>query len=212
MPASPSSRPNELSPPVLPAFVRVFIAIPVDDSLRGQLERLQASLAARVPPKSVRWTRPEQIHLTLKFLGKVRAAAIPEVTAALRSVCADALALRLKAEGFGCFPNAVRPRVLWVGVTGEIAALARLQERVAAVTEALGEHEKREDFTAHLTLGRVLSRRPREVREVGEALAGVAFSQVGDWRAEAVELQQSVLQRGGSVYTTLARVALGAAG
>lgn len=186
--------------------------MPIDDSLRAQLTRLQASLAARVPAKSVRWTRPEQIHLTLKFLGKVCAAAIPELTAALRRACADAPGMRLKAEWLGCFPSVVRPRVLWVGVTGELAALARLQERVAAATGAFGEHEKRENFTAHLTLGQVQARRPREVREVGEALAGVGFSQVGDWRAEAVELQQSVLQPGGSIYTTLARVALGLAG
>ena len=200
------------SPPVSSVSVRAFVALPIDELLRAQLTRLQATVAATVPPKSVRWTRPEQIHLTLKFLGQVRAAAIPELTVALRSACADAPVMRLKAEGFGCFPNGVRPRVLWVGVTGDLAALVRLQERVAAATGALGAHNKREDFTAHLTLGRVQSRRSPEVREVGEALAGVAFSQVGDWRAEAVELQQSVLRPGGSVYTTLARVPLGAAG
>lgn len=204
--------PDSLSPPLSSACIRAFIALPIDASLRTQLARLQATVAAMVPPKSVRWTRPEQTHLTLKFLGKVCAAAIPELTAALRSACADAPVMCLKAEGFGCFPNVVRPRVLWVGVTGELAALASLHERVAAATESFGEHQKREDFTAHLTLGRVQSRRSREVREVGEVLAGVAFSQVGDWRAEAVELQQSVLRPGGSVYTTLARVPLGAAG
>lgn len=209
---TPRSLQVEPSPPVSPAFVRAFIALPIDESLRAQLVRLQAGVAAVVPSKSVRWTRPEQIHLTLKFLGKVRVAAIPELTAAVRSACADAPVLCLQAAGLGCFPNVVRPRVLWVGVAGELAALVRLQARVAAATGALGEHEKRVDFTAHLTLGRVQSRSPRAVREVGEALAGVAFSQVGDWRAEAVELQQSVLQPGGSVYTTLARVPLGAAG
>ena len=190
----------------------MFLALPLAEALRAELQRFQTELAAKLPPGSVRWNRPGQIHLTLKFLGAVRAAEIPQLTDAVRGACANAAAMRLKAVKFDCFPNAASPRVLWIGVNGDVAALARLQQRLTAATEAFGDHRERENFSPHLTLGRVQARRPREIRALGCALAGVTFGEQGEWWADTVELAQSVLHPSGAIYHTLAQVPLHRAG
>jgi 2'-5' RNA ligase len=80
---------------------------------------------------AIRWAPVEQIHLTLRFLGKVPEAAVPELKSALRRACEGVSGFELVAGGSGCFPNARKPRVLWVGLSGALPALADLQAKIA---------------------------------------------------------------------------------
>jgi 2'-5' RNA ligase len=151
----------------------------------------------------VKWVRPENIHLSLKFLGEVDEAREPELRAALKQASgagAEARALTLQIEGFGVFPDYRRPNVLWAGVTPE-PALELLQHRVELAFAPLGFPAEARAFRPHVTLGR--ARRGathRDFAGLDEQLRAMAFSEtcvVAD-----VDLMQSTLQPhgGGPVY------------
>src|SRR5580698_9457733 len=96
--------------------LRLFIAIPIPEVVRTVLRRLQLDLQPQLPPKAAHWTKPEQFHLTLKFLGNVPAAHIDALSETVRAVCATTPPMRLRAEDTGFFLNNRSPRVFWVDI------------------------------------------------------------------------------------------------
>src|SRR6266404_8646338 len=138
----------------VPKRIRLFVAVNLSAALKRKLAQVQQEIASRVGKGAVRWTRAEQLHITLKFLGYVPETNVRQVQANLLSASRGSARLRLGAQGLGCFPGAKSPRVIWVGINGEVAPLLRLQKQIEAATVDWAEPEKRE-FTPHLTLGRV---------------------------------------------------------
>ena len=150
----------------------------------------------------IKWVRPEGIHLTLKFLGDVPVEREPELRAALRSAAGDGdgepRGITLQVEGFGAFPDARRPRVVWAGVAPE-PALELLQHRVEQVFAPLGFPTEARAFRPHVTLGRAArDARPRDLQGLEPALDAATFS--GAALVTTVDLMQSTLESGGSVY------------
>jgi len=96
-----------------PKRLRLFIAINLPDSIEAALTDAQNEMEPRVAANSVRWVRPPQIHLTLKFLGHLEKNCILGLRTAIADACASASAFRLSAEGLGCFPTLKRPKVIW---------------------------------------------------------------------------------------------------
>ena len=190
-----------------PAWVRAFIAVRLPAEVRVAVERVQRELKAAVRGDAVRWTPSEQIHLTLKFLGNIAADSLPDLETALRRACANASPFELTAGGLGAFPSEERPRVLWVGVSGQGEALRRLQEAVRRETEAWGEREEKV-FHPHLTLGRVKTNSSRELRELSRALLTTNATGLGAWRVEQVALMRSELSSDGARHSCLASVGL----
>src|ERR671937_1305537 len=98
----------------IPSRLRTFIAVALDTFTHDRLVGLQERLAEAGVP--VKWVEPENLHVTLLFLGEVDARDVPEVCRAVAEVCAGQPAFDLAVETAGCFPNPRRPRILWVGV------------------------------------------------------------------------------------------------
>ena len=98
-----------------PAFLRLFIAIAVPPDVQKEIGRAQGQLRRSVPPGAIRWTRPDQFHVTLTFLGDVPAAQVAALEKSVSGVCAGFPALRLSANGVGFFPSEQKPRVIWAG-------------------------------------------------------------------------------------------------
>ena len=149
----------------------------------------------------MRWTRPENVHLTLKFLGDVRAEALNNIRAALGEVCAQHAPFDAALAELGAFPSARRAKTLWIGV-GE--GSDRLRSLAADVDDALAplgfEREKR-PHVPHLTLGRARSR-PLHL----DLPSGV---EVTGFRVRRVELAESRLAAEGATYRTVGGFALG---
>jgi len=144
--------------------MRAFIAIDLPDEICKPLGEWQAEFRASCEAGSqnlgdIRWTRPEGFHLTLKFLGHVPDDRIDRVIEALKPLC-DFQRFPVEVKGFGFFPNARRPRVLWVGVKAP-PALQGLAERLEASMERVGFAREQRSFTPHLTLARFKSPRPQ---------------------------------------------------
>jgi 2'-5' RNA ligase len=184
--------------------LRVFVALLLSDSLRVRLGDLQRRLRATLPKQAVRWVRAEQIHLTLRFLGNIDADQIDPLKTALAAAVSGGRPLCLQAGGLGGFPNARRPRVIWVGLNGELEALASLQQRVVLACSAFVAEEDRQTFQPHLTLGRVNDRFPGNTRAVARALPGWRFDEPLPWAAEEVCLIRSRLQPDGAIHEDLA--------
>ena len=190
--------------------IRTFIAIELDETINAALTDLQGQLKAEAPRGSVRWVRPEGIHLTLKFLGDVPVNSIGEVEQALTQACAGFSAFSFSVEGLGCFPNPRRPRVVWVGVREESGALKRLQKAVEDGMEKLGFAPEGRRFHAHLTLGRTQRRASSgDVRRLGQLVTETDIGLLGQMEVRAVSLIKSDLRPTGAVYTQLAAARLG---
>lgn len=137
--------------------MRAFIAIDLSEHIHSGLGQKQAAFRAACP--EARWTRPEGVHLTLKFLGAISDAQVKQVTDALASLGRfDTFSIGVK--GFGFFPDARRPRVFWVGLEAP-PNLAQLAARIEAAMEPFGIPRETRPFAPHLTLARFKVPRPQ---------------------------------------------------
>jgi RNA 2',3'-cyclic 3'-phosphodiesterase len=186
--------------------IRLFIAVDVPAELKARFSELQRELKSLIQKSTVRWTRSEQIHITLKFLGYVSKAAVPEIEASLVSAVASR-SFQLSAAGLGCFPNMRSPRIIWAGLSGKIDALTTLQTMIETATTKWAEPEKRE-FRPHLTLGRVAEAPRRDLDAISGFIDANIDKFFGEWPVEQVDLMQSVLSPHGARYTCLSSVKL----
>jgi 2'-5' RNA ligase len=184
--------------------VRTFIAIEIPEETKRAMAEVQARL--KVSGAEANWTRPEGIHLTLKFLDEVPEERISEITAALQQAVEGRGRFRLTVAGIGVFPHERNPRVVWIGVSGELDKLRRLQVRVEEQMVRLGFQQEDRRFTPHLTLGRIkhLLLRGSWMR----ALEGVKDITLPGFEVTAISLMKSELQPTGAVYTEIGRAEL----
>jgi 2'-5' RNA ligase len=184
--------------------IRAFIAIPLPNPLLDKLVTLQRRLERQVPPRSVRWMRPESIHLTLKFLGDTPTEKLHGIKQALAAVAQHAPACTFTVEGLGCFPNPRRPRIVWVGVQEPTGWLEVLQDGIEEVMIPFGYSPERRGFTPHLTLGRVRRRVSRsDAAQAGEVVASTTVGLLAQVPADHFALIRSVLKPTGAEYTAL---------
>ena len=192
--------------------LRLFLALDPPEPVRRRLAGAQDALrrAAGRHADAVRWVAPDRLHLTVQFLGDVPEARL----AAVRAVAAEAAAalrpLRLEVRGAGGFPTARRPRVLWAGVSGDVAPLQALAAQLGRGLAPLGFPGAGPVFTPHLTLGR--SREPRGAARMGGAIAAMADGDPVPWRADELLLFRSHLAPGGPRYEVIGRWRLGGSG
>lgn len=188
--------------------IRAFVAIALPTHVLDHIQQVQQKFRTRLRDGSVRWLRPDQIHLTLRFLGNVPADQLEELKNNLERVCGPVGPFSLRAEGAGSFPDVNRPRILWVGLTGDVEALRGLEARLAPAVAAFGDHAEDRDFSPHLTVGRVRTSDPGEVRRIGDLVEAARAGQSGEWRVEEVKLMRSDVSAAGAAYHRLAAVPL----
>lgn len=185
------------------APVRAFVALHVPAAIQQQIAGAVEDVRNRAPEKSVRWVRPENIHLTLRFIGTVSPQDVAAMKAAIQRSAQGVEPFAMQLSKAGCFPGEGTPRVLWMGLVGDIKPLRRLQLQVTEGTDAWCRAEDRE-FYPHLTLGRVTTRRPGDLLQIANLARAIAVPRGAPWQIDAVHLMQSVLAPGGSEYLALA--------
>ena len=191
--------------------LRCFIAIDLSPEVRQLLASLTNRLRALPGQDCMRWVQLESIHLTLEFLGDLPPARVPDVAAMLDQVCPAQVPFQLRVGRLGCFPDARRPRVLWVGLEEPTGSLARLQGAIRKGCADLGLDVDERAFSPHLTLGRVRREAGPEAADfAGKVLGGLEAITAGEMAAETVQLYRSELRPAGAVYTRLHSAALAA--
>jgi len=187
--------------------IRAFMAIELSSQARDALTTLQNRLKTVVPPRAVRWTSPQNIHLTLHFLGNVSAGAIENVETVLRETGGDCPPFSLTLRGLGCFPNIKRPRVVCVGATGDIETLGSLHRALGQrLKAATGYTPDSRPYSPHLTLGRVKKGLPlRHMQQLAELLAQEqqTVGSLATLNVGKIGLIKSELTPTGPIYTTL---------
>jgi len=187
---------------------RLFIALEIPEQVKQEIERAQAELRQIFSQSAVRWTRCEQFHLTLRFLGNVESALAEALVEAVRSACRDFGVLSLHAEHIGFFPNLKLPRVIWAGIHDSQARLAVLQRALNAATNDLTTEPAEERFTGHVTLGRIKQLKRSEAKGLAKLCAGIADRRFGEWTADKLHIFRSELSASGAVHTPIAIVPL----
>lgn len=182
--------------------MRAFIAIDLPDSLHAALAESQQ--AFRKTAGDASWTRPEGIHLTLKFLGEITDAQTRQVVEALGQL-GPSTPFPVEVKGFGFFPTAERPRVFWAGVVAP-PALAELAGRIEGLLEKAGFAREDRPFSPHLTLARFKIPRPQPAL-VAAAMTRSAAS-LGKFEASEFFLFESKLSSQGAQYRKVMRFPL----
>lgn len=191
-----------------PQPFRCFVALPLETAVVSQLRTLQDRLRSQLRHSAIRWTAPDQIHLTLAFLGNVDPTRIQSLCSDLETACSTPPPLNFALSSLGAFPNPHRPRVLWVGLTGDLEKLANLQASVRNATASYAERPDAKPFHPHLTLARVRAEtgQPPDLHPLihssSDLLAPCA------WTSHEVHLFRSELRPQGPLYTSLAVIRL----
>ena len=184
--------------------MRAFVAIALPEEVRAALTGLQRQLATS--GADVKWASPDQLHLTLRFLGDITQEQRDAVEHLLATVAVTRPPFPIRLEGVGAFPSIASPRVVWVAVREGRTSLLELAGALEEGIRALGCSAEERPFAAHVTLGRVRSPRRRTI--LTERLRTAAWSPPSAWPVDAVRLYQSVLSPAGPHYTVLADVPL----
>lgn len=189
--------------------IRAFVAVEPSAAMKRELARLIGKLGSD-GTLGLRLTRPESVHLTLSFLGDIRTDSVsPIIESLTAAVCAlSPFDIGLGPPGF--FPKRGSPRVLWVGLTGNLPELAALQDSVAGSLAALGFAQERRAFSPHLTIGRFRTGTSELLRRrSAKTLLSTGMPTDVSMRVEEIGLIRSRLLPGGAVYERLASIPLG---
>jgi len=185
--------------------MRAFVAIEIDEPIREALAALISELRALDAP--VKWVEPQNIHLTLKFLGSVPDASVPKAIDILRACCQGVSPFQLEVKGAGAFPDLKRPRVLFVSAEDRPPTAADLARRLNEQMAELGVEREDRPFQNHITLGRL--KMPRPIPALAQRLEALAARLFGSMTVQRVTLMQSDLRPGGPVYTAVQQIELG---
>lgn len=190
--------------------MRCFIAVELDDAVQSALGRVQDRFRRDLGQNanSLKWVRPENIHLTLKFLGDVDDPLIPQVCTAVSGVAEQYEPFDFEIANPGCFGSADSARVLWVGIGAGHERLIPLAEAVDAAMNELGFAAEARRFSAHLTLARI--RNVNLGRQVHQLVARSKPLRVGIQGVGQLTVFQSELSRAGPCYTAMHHAPLGA--
>jgi 2'-5' RNA ligase len=189
------------------SLMRVFIAIALPPHIKKLIVQHSATLQQQIG-EAARWVSPENIHITLKFLGDVAPPEIAPLTTSLAAKLAEQPQILLKLGHLGIFPSLQRPRILWLGVQAN-QPLQELQKIVEATTRGLGYLPDAKPFSPHLTLGRVKDNLSAvELQKIKNSLGTKQVDLPGEILVDSVHLFRSDLQPKGPLYTSLFRAPL----
>ncbi|OPY17645.1 MAG: 2'-5'-RNA ligase [Syntrophus sp. PtaB.Bin075] len=181
--------------------IRAFLAIEPPEAVRQAMAAVQNRLKYCMSG-AISWVRPEGIHLTLKFFGNIAETDVDRISAAVGPVASRFAPLDLQVRQVGLFPDFRRPRVVWMGLEGDISALKALQQEVDEQLARYGFHREDRDFRAHLTLARIKS--SRGLSGLDRVMKKSDGYEAGRFRAAGLTLFRSDLTPQGAIYSKLA--------
>jgi 2'-5' RNA ligase len=188
-------------------MLRLFFAVEIPAASRSALGALVDSLAPRL--RGVKWVDPANLHVTLKFLGNTPDAQVPLVIRAAQRIASSVEPFELDLAGFGAFPSAGRPRILWAALQGPVERLAAMAAQLEADLAPLGFARETRPFSGHVTLGR--ARQGQRIPPVEEQVRKLAAAAFGRLPVRRLVLFQSTLTPSGPIYETLAYAPLSGA-
>jgi RNA 2',3'-cyclic 3'-phosphodiesterase len=187
-------------------ILRLFIALPLPAEVKLVLQTQQDTLRAHLQDydKDIRWTTPDQWHLTLAFLGATNRERLPHIQSAMERAAKPIRVFRLETTTLGAFPSSRRPSVLWLGVGGDLTSLQTLQLRLSEALSGMIQPDDKE-FKPHLTLARL--KQFGLGKEVSEAFLKTT-AEKQSWFVSELCLFQSIIQPRGAEHHLVYQVNL----
>lgn len=181
--------------------LRCFISVELPSAIKQDVSAVANAL--RKSDADIKWITPENLHITLKFLGNTEESLVPDIIVLLRKKLSPYPPFYIRITGAGCFPDKRHPKILWAGVE-DSDSLQSLQEAIEDAMAGLGYPREKKAFSPHLTLGRVRSqKRINDVLRRLEEFREVSFGAV---EITSVSLMKSELKPAGAAYSTLAEI------
>ena len=184
--------------------IRAFIAIEIPDEIRKKIGDLQSILKGM--GGRISWTKPGNIHLTLKFLGDTDEGLIDDIAEELKQAVKPINQFQINVKELGTFPNFRQPRVIWVGAKSEKDQLIELAKNIETRMEILGFKREKRKYSGHLTLGRV-----KDVKSIPPVIDRLQQNEdfyAVSFTVKEIFLIKSELHSAGAIYTPLKKVVL----
>ena len=178
--------------------MRTFIALDLSDEVKKELARLENAL--KETNADVKWVNPDNIHLTLKFLGEVAEKKIPEINKIIDDIAASKQSFETNLFKMGAFPDLNYPRVIWVGIDKNCSEVENIASKIDETLLRIGFKKEKRDFSAHLTIGRVRSGKNKA--GLKEKLTSLEVDPK-TCMIDHITLFQSTLTLKGPIYTPL---------
>ncbi len=182
--------------------IRTFVALEIKEELKKSLAAVQQKIGAAAG--GIKWVKPDNMHLTLKFLGQTREDKISDISDVLESIAGGLNSFAVAVSGFGAFPNINNPKVIWAGLKAD-ETLFELQKEIETALESLGFIREKRPFSPHLTIGRVRdSSAKKKLKNVFEDIK----ADIDSFEVKNITFYKSDLMPDGPVYTVLKSIQL----
>lgn len=187
--------------------IRTFIAIELSDEIRQKIKEIQSEIRPLIQSR-ISWSKPENIHLTLKFLGDVSLDKIESIKESLKKIGRIHSPLEMSFGGIGTFPNFRRPRVIWLGIDRGAEQVIKIVSSIEMAMKKLGFQPERREFTPHLTLGRI-KQRGVNLEKIKPELKKYDKPNIPIVQVDRLALIKSELYPSGAIYTALEQFIFG---
>ena len=184
------------------ASIRTFIAIEIPKDIRNQIAKLQSGVKGL--GGKITWVKPENMHLTLKFLGDTDESLIENISEKLSQLALSFNQFEIKVKGVGAFPNFRRAKIFWVGTETDSSALIELAKKIDQQMSGFGYDREKRRFSAHLTMGRV--RDNRGIEPLIKKLQKEELFNPGKFVVKEILFIKSELTKQGPIYTLLKKI------
>lgn len=184
--------------------IRAFIAIELNKEIHSALSKIQNDL--RRTGADVKWVKPANIHLTLKFLGNINTELIPEIKKILSKISQSYTGFAAELTELGAFPRLQSPRVIWAGMQAGKEKVISIAKELEDNLSKIGIPKEEKDFHPHATLGRIKS--PMNRLKLVEALSSKTKISPLNFQVEKITLFKSTLMPQGPIYEAIVEVSL----
>lgn len=182
--------------------IRTFIAIPLAPEIQQTIGQIQNHL--KTFDCNIKWVKPDNVHLTLKFLGDVKLKKIELIKQVLEDIFKVVKPLNIEFTQLGAFPDIKHPRILWVGLKDEGGRIAHLVSLLEDECGKIGFKKEEKLFSPHITIGR--TRSPRNLNLLSEAIANYSMPNSLAQTDQPIILYKSILTAQGPIYETLYKI------
>ena len=182
--------------------IRAFFAIDLPENIISNIITIQEKFKKEMP-QIIKWVNPSQQHITLKFIGALKAQDIYPLQTAIQKEIKSLPSFKLNVVNIGAFPNINRPKIVWVGIT-DYQEVIKLFEIIESNTSRLGYKKETHSFSPHITLGRIKPIASKnELLSISQTIEDMNHYQFGELRVTKVVLYKSTLTPKGPIYDLL---------
>lgn len=187
--------------------MRVFIAIDLSPEAKKEIEKFYKKVLFK-KHWPVKWEKPEKLHLTLVFLGEIKKTKLQPIKSAIKKVIRNFKPFLISFKGLGCWPEFAYPRVIWLGLKGDLKSLAMIQKNLEKELIKIGFNLEIKPFSPHITLGRIKNECEYKERiEIGRQLRRYMIYDLGSKiNVDKIVIYESKLKPTGSVYKRLLEI------